>query len=243
VNAVSPSHNGGVIYAGTVDGKLRSFDLRTGEELVVWGGDVSMGGGLQVSGIFCLPPGANQTLSPTGGGGIDSSSSSTCKPSSSISLQPLLASFRDSSGGSALRLFDADDLTPLLSCPVLKHPEFSLFSRVSRGILSPDGTHAIAPSSCGRLFSWNASSGEFQIQVGGGGGKRERGRKKSALSPEEVLLAGSFAELGDDYDKTKTDVIVGHLSPVTVCSFTADGSVLASGDSKGGVITWEAQQT
>ena len=69
-----------------------------------------------------------------------------------------------------------------------------------------------------------------------------RGRLVKARLPDQPPPHGrAFAELAEEAaPKGGVAEVVGHTSPATVCAFSLSGSVLATGDSKGLVVTWEA---
>jgi hypothetical protein len=56
-----------------------------------------------------------------------------------------------------------------------------------------------------------------------------------------MLFGGAFAELKEEELGGRIPAeIIGHTSPATVCAFSLSGNVLATGDSKGLIVTWEA---
>ena len=234
VNSICLGGEGGSLLVGTVDGRVRSYDLRSGSEAVCY--SPAAEGGVQ-------PPwvtGLSVAQAPRSSSGSSSASSSASSPS-----HWLLATLRDSGGGTHLRLLDALTLAPLPACPgELRHAHFSAPSRVSRAIFSPCSRHAIAPGADGRLYVWGTGSGEFEVCVGGGGGGGG-GKRGAAASrrkgSEEGLFGGAFAELREEEERG-AHAPVGHAGAVTSCAYAAEGGVLASGDANGLVCTWEAPQ-
>jgi WD40 repeat protein len=149
----------------------------------------------------------------------------------------LLTGSRDNT----LRLLDANTLDPIVSKGdsarpvVMRNPAFAFVTTTSKAAMSPSGQYAVAGGTSGFLYSWQVSSGDFQVEIGNA---KVATKVKSS---EHRRGSGSGGDLAATAASSSWEAAPAPLNPHEgqgVVSVDWSSEYIASCDTAGNIAIW-----